>query len=84
MRCPQFPFSLLPRGAGCRGADAWLRQLLEEGELNRWTTGDGRPTGARIYIWQAARPGGLPPKLAELLASHGVSPVIVFPDTGQE
>ena len=53
------------------GAEAWLNQLLDDGELSRWTTGDGRPAGPRIYVWQAAGPGGLP--LA--LAARGVTPV---------
>ena len=79
-----FPF---PADHGERvlpAADAWLQQVLEEGELSRWRTGDGQPAGPRIYIWQATGPGELPGTLAGLLAGHGVTPVPVSPDAGQE
>jgi hypothetical protein len=65
-------------------AEAWLQQLLAEGELSRWRAGDGTPAGPRIYIWQATGPGDLPGPLAELLTGHDVTPVPVSPDLGQE
>ena len=79
-----FPF---PADHGERvlpAADAWLRQVLEEGELSRWRTGDGQPARPQIYIWQATGPGELPGTLAELLAGHDVTAVPVSPDAGQE
>ncbi len=66
------------------GAGAFLRQVLEEGRLGRWTTADGRPVGPRIYVWQAAGADDLPAALAELLAGHGVTPMIDSPESGLE
>ena len=65
-------------------AESWLEHVLEDGELSQWVTGDGTPVGPRIYIWQATAPGALPAPLAELLTGHGVTPVPVSPDDGQE
>ena len=74
-----FPFPVGHEQRVLPAAEAWLQQLLEEGELSRWMTGDGTPAGPRIYIWQATGPGELPGTLAELLTGHDVTPVPVSP-----
>ncbi len=79
-----FPFPVGHEQRVLPAAESWLQQLLEEGELSRWMTGDGTPAGPRIYIWQATGPGELPGTLAELLTGHDVTPVPVSPDLGQE
>jgi len=79
-----FPFPVGHEQRVLPAVDAWLQQLLAEGELSRWMTGDGTPAGPRIYIWQATGPGELPGTLAELLTGHDVTPVPVSPDLGQE
>jgi hypothetical protein len=79
-----FPFPVGYEQRVLPAAESWLRQLLEEGELSRWMTGDGTPAGPRIYIWQATGPGELPGTLAELLTGHDVTPVPVSPEGGQE
>lgn len=65
-------------------ASTFLQQLLKKDELSRWTTGDGRPLGPRIYVWQATGGEDLPAALAELLARHGVTPMIDSPESGLE
>jgi hypothetical protein len=79
-----FPFPAGHEERVLPAAESWLQQLLEEGELSRWVTGDGTPAGPRIYIWQATGPGELPGTLADLLIGHDVTPVPVSPDLGQE
>ena len=79
-----FPFPAGHEQRVLPAAESWLQHLLEEGELSRWMTGDGTPACPRIYIWQATGPGELPGTLAELLTGHGVTPVPVSPDLGQQ
>ena len=84
MRARAFPLPVGHEQRVLPAAEEWLQQLLEEGELSRWMTGDGTPAGPRIYIWQATGPRDLPGTLAELLTGHDVTPVPVSPDLGQE
>jgi len=79
-----FPFPVGHEERVLAAAHAWLQQVLGDGELSRWVTGDGKPVGPRIYIWQATGQGELPGRLAELLAGQGITPTAVSPDTGQE
>jgi hypothetical protein len=79
-----FPFPVGHEPRLLPAAESWLQQVLEEGELSRWMTGDGRPASPRVDIWQATGPGELPGALAELLTGHGVTPVPVSPEGGQE
>lgn len=65
-------------------ANTWLQQVLEKGELSRWTTGDGMPLSPRMYTWQAAPKNDLPPALVELMASHDVTPIVISPLSGQD
>ena len=81
---PAFPFPVGHEERILAAARAWLQQLLREGELRRWVTGDGQPVGPRIYIWQATGQGELPPALAELLAEHDITPLVVPPEAGLE
>ena len=59
-------------------------QLLEEGELGRWMTGDGTPARPADLRMAGDGTGRTPRVLAELLAGHGVTPVTVSPEIGQE
>jgi hypothetical protein len=80
---PAFPFPAGHEERILAAARAWLQQLLREGELSRWVTGDGQSVGPRIYIWQATGQGELLPALAELLAEHDITPLVVPPEAGQ-
>jgi hypothetical protein len=81
---PAFPFPLSHEERIQAAAGAWLRQVLEDGKLSRWQTGDGTPAGPRIYLWHAAGTGELPRALKGLLADHDVTPVPISPETGMD
>jgi hypothetical protein len=81
---PAFPVPVGYEGRVLAAAEAWLEQLVHNGMLRRWTTGDGTPLGPRIYIWCAAEPAELPAALAELLAARDVTPMPVSLGSGQD
>jgi hypothetical protein len=56
--------------------------VVEDGKLGRWTTGDGKPLGPMIHVWGATETNQLPAVLAELLATRGVTPMTVSPESG--
>jgi hypothetical protein len=79
-----FPFPVGHEERILAAARIWLQQLLQDGVLNRWVTGDGQSVGPRIDIWQATGQGGLPAGLAGLLADHEVTPLVMPPEAGPE
>ena len=81
---PAFPFPAGHEERVLRAAEVWLQDLLGKGELSRWVRGDGTPVTPQIYIWQATGQGELPGKLTDLLARHGVTPLVVSPDGALE
>jgi hypothetical protein len=62
-------------------ARAWLQQLLDGGELRRWTSGDDKLLGPRIWVWVTRDSSQPPEALAELITSVGANPITGPPDS---
>ena len=75
-----FPWPGAYEGRVLAAARAWLQQLLDNGELRRWISGDGKPLGPRIWVWLPTGSGQPPDALAELIADAGVGPMPSPPD----
>jgi hypothetical protein len=79
---PVFPIPVGHESRVLAAADAWLRQVMEDGKLDRWTTSDGKTLGPMIHVWGATEADELPAALAELLAARSVAPMTVSPESG--
>lgn len=75
-----FPWPGAHEGRVLPAARVWLQRLLDDGELRRWVSGDGKPLGPRIWVWLTTGSGQPPDALAELIASAGADPMLSPPD----
>jgi hypothetical protein len=75
-----FPWPIGHENRILPAAMRWLRKLLDNGELQRWMSGDGQPLGPHISVWLTTTSAKLPEALKDLLATAGVDSIIGPPE----
>lgn len=91
-----FPWTVNNEDRVLPAARQWLQQLLADGNLNRWRSGDGKSLSPMIEVWLIADPRKPssptqpppqiepPTSLADLLAEVGVTPMTRTSDDAWE